>query len=83
MVCWSELCEILLLLNMADMECLYVESCACGVSSAEYSVRLVGVNRLIACREFCGVHSWQNGTRYRDGGKEETLEGRTSMLCTV
>ena len=34
MVCWRELyCEILLLLNMADMDCLYVEGC--GVSSAE------------------------------------------------
>ena len=33
----------------------FVECCA--VNSAEYSVRLVGVNRLSACREFCGVHS--------------------------
>ena len=33
MVCWSKLCEILLLLNMADMDRLYVEGC--GVSSAE------------------------------------------------
>ena len=24
------------------------------------------LNRLSACREFCGVHSWQNGTRCRD-----------------
>ena len=31
---------------------------------------LVGVNTgLSACREFCGVHSWQNGTRCRDGVK--------------
>ena len=67
MVRWSKLCEILLLLNMADMDCLHVEGC--GVSSAEYSVHLVGVNRLSACREFCGVHSWQNGTRCRDGLK--------------
>ena len=44
-------------------------ACGCGVSSAEYSVHLVGVNRLSACRELCGVHSWQNGTRCRDGGK--------------
>ena len=29
----------------------------CWVSSAEYSVHLVGVNNLSACREFCGVHS--------------------------
>ena len=43
----------------------YVESC--GLSSAEYHVHLVGVNRLSACREFSGVHSWQNGTRCRDG----------------
>ena len=27
------------------------------------------MNRLSACREFCGVHSWQNGTRCRDGVK--------------
>ena len=39
------------------------------MSSAEYIVRLVGGNRLSACREFCGVHSWQNGTRCRDGVK--------------
>ena len=44
-------CKILLLLNMADMDCLlYVERC--GVSSAEYHIHLVGVNRLSACREF-------------------------------
>ena len=42
----------------------YVEGC--GVSSAEYSVHLVGVNRLSACREFCDVHIWQNGTWCRD-----------------
>ena len=41
-VCWSKLCKILLLLNIADMDCLYVEGC--GVSRAEYSVHLVGVN---------------------------------------
>ena len=52
---------------MADMDCLYAEGCR--MSSAEYSVYLVGVNRLSACREFCGVHSWQNGTRCRDGVK--------------
>ena len=33
------------------------------------AVFLVSVNRLSACREFCGVHSWQNGTRCRDGVK--------------
>ena len=37
------------------------------MSGAEYRVHLVGVNRLSACREFLGVHSWQNGTRCRDG----------------
>ena len=31
------------------------------MSSAEYSVHLVGGNRLSECGEFCGVHSWQNG----------------------
>ena len=35
----------------------YVEGC--GVNSAEHSVHSVGGNRLSACREFCGVHSWQ------------------------
>ena len=34
----------------------------CGVRSAECSVHLVGVNRLSACRDICGVHSWQYGT---------------------
>ena len=42
--CRSKLCcEILLLLNMADI--LYAEGC--GVSSGEYRVHLVGVNRLM------------------------------------
>jgi len=27
------------------------------------------MGRLSACTEFCGVHSWQNGTRCRDGVK--------------
>ena len=35
----------------------------CGVSNAEYLVHLVHMNRLSECREFCGVHSWQNRTR--------------------
>ena len=43
----------------------YVESC--GVSSAECHVHLVGVNRLSPCRKFFWVHSWQIGTRCRDG----------------
>ena len=38
--------------------------------STEYCVHLVGGNRLSACREFCGVHSWQNSTRCRDGVKK-------------
>ena len=53
--CW--ICQIWIV--------FYVESC--GVSSAECRVQLVGVNRLSACREFFWVHSWQNGTRCRDG----------------
>ena len=40
------------------MDWLYVEFC--GVSSAEYHVHLV-------CVEFFVEHSWQNGTRRRDG----------------
>ena len=32
----------------------------CGVNSAMYLVHLVCMNRLSACREFCGVHSWQH-----------------------
>ena len=27
------------------------------------------MNRLLACREFCGLHSCQNGTRCGDGVK--------------
>ena len=46
---------------MADMDCLFMWKA--GVSSAEYRVHFMGVNRLSACREFFGVHSWQNGTR--------------------
>ena len=46
---------------------MYGLSLSCGVSSAEYRVHIVGVNRLSPCREFFGVHSWQNGTRCRDG----------------
>ena len=43
----------------------------CGVSSfnAEYFVHFVCMNRLSACRDICGVHSWQNGTRCRNGVK--------------
>lgn len=37
------------------------------MSSDEYCVHLVGVNRLSACREFFDVQSWQNDTRCRDG----------------
>ena len=37
------------------------------MSSAECHVHLVGVNKLSACRKFFWVHSWQNGTRCRDG----------------
>ena len=33
------------------------------MSNAEYLIHLVCMNRLSACREFCGVHSRQNGTR--------------------
>ena len=41
----------------------------CVVSNAEYLVHLVRINRLSTCREFCGVHSWQNGARCRNGMK--------------
>ena len=42
----------------------------CGKSNAECCVHLVGVGRVMYFG-FCagGVHSWQNGTRCRDGGK--------------
>ena len=36
------------------------------MNSAECRVQLAGVDRLSACKEFFGVHSWQNGTRCRD-----------------
>ena len=45
----------------------YVEDC--GVNIAEYLVHSMHMNRLNACREFCGVHSWQNGMSGRDGVK--------------
>ena len=41
----------------------------CGVGSADYLVHLVCINRLSACRGFCYVQSWQNGTRCTDGVK--------------
>ena len=45
----------------------YVEDC--GESNAECCVHLVGVDRVMYFRRFCGVQSRQNGTRCRDGGK--------------
>ena len=40
----------------------YVEEC--GDSNAECCVHLVGVDGVMYIfRVFCGVHSWQNGTR--------------------
>ena len=42
----------------------------CEESNAECCVLLVGVDRVMYIfRGFCGVHSWQNGTRCRNGGK--------------
>ena len=50
----SELCcEILLLLDMDQR--------------SEHLVHLVHMNRLSACRDVCGMYSWKNGTRCRDG----------------
>ena len=43
--------------------------CKTGVSNAEYLGSSMHMNRLSACRELCGVHSWQNGTSCRDGVK--------------
>ena len=42
-----------------------------GVSNTEYLVHLVRMNRLCACTEFCGVHSWQLEWHemYRNGVK--------------
>ena len=55
MVGWSWLCcEILLLLNMVDMDRWNT-----GVTKLSTLVHLVHMNRLSACREFCGVHCWQ------------------------
>ena len=39
------------------------------------------MNRLSVCREFCGVHSWQNGTRCRDGIK--VLWCHSELVCMV
>ena len=43
--------------------------CRTVVSEAKYLVHSMHMGRLSACREFCGVHGWQNGTRCRDGVK--------------
>ena len=51
------------------------------MSSAECHVHLVGVNRLSACRELFGVHSWQNGTRCRDG--VNVLWCHSHLVCLV
>ena len=57
----------------------------CGVNKAEYLVHLVHMNRLSACREFCGVHIHvvgnMNGTRCRDGVK--VLWCHTHLLWLV
>ena len=45
-------CEILLLLNIADMDCLLRGKL--WSESAECCVHLVGVNRLSGCRKFFG-----------------------------
>ena len=51
--------------DMGDLLCVKT-----GVSKAEYTLFIQCIwNRLSACREFCGVRSWQNGTRCRDGVK--------------
>ena len=68
--------EILLLLNMADMD-----RWKTGVSNAEYLVHLVCMNKLSACREFCGVHSWQNDKRCKDGVK--VLRGHSHLVWLV
>ena len=39
------------------------------------------MNRLSVCREFCGVHSWKNGTRCRDGIK--VLWCHSELVCMV
>ena len=41
----------------------------------------MGVNRLSGCREFFGVHSWQNGTRCRDG--VNVLWCHSHLVCQV
>ena len=38
-------------------------------SAMLYLVHLVCMKRLSARRDFSGVHSWQNGTKCRDGVK--------------
>ena len=43
--------------------------CKTGVSKAECLAHSMHRGRLSTCREFCGVHGWQNGTRCRDGVK--------------
>ena len=53
----------------------------CGESNAECCVLLVGVDRVMYIfRGFCGVCSWQNGTRCRDGGKYCVVQLQIQML---
>ena len=47
-------CEILLLLKHGRCGSSFV--CKTGVGKAEYIVYSMRMNRLSACREFCGVH---------------------------
>ena len=66
MVCWG---LSYIVKFIADGHGGYGSMKYCGVSNAEYLVHLVCMDRLCACREFCGVYSWQNDTRCRDGVK--------------
>ena len=48
------------MLGLHDMGCLLFGR---EWRDTEFLVHLVCINRLSACREFCGVRSWQKGTR--------------------
>ena len=67
-VCYAEM-----LLDMADMGrllCVRLWS----ERSCMSTLFIQSMTRLSACGEFCGVHSWQNGTRCRDGVYTGVLE---------
>ena len=61
------------MLNMADIDCLFMRKAVKCMSSAECRVHLVVVDRVLWCVH---VASWQNGIRYRDENVVVSFQGR-------